>query len=115
MSGIGTALQQDSKPKELYPTPIEPPVRKERAKRLARFAEPGERKNRYTLPDSLQSCSPIGYRKRTTLTDSEIEQALMLLSLKRPTQRLFRLSRRQSRNSSKSARWEFFESSVDQF
>ena len=67
-----------------YPTPIEPPVRKERAKRLARFAEPGERKNRHTCPTvSILLSHRV---PQTNDTDrSEIEQALMLLSLKRPT------------------------------
>ncbi len=84
MSGIGTALKQDTKPKELYPTQIDAPAKEQRVKRLAKFAEPGERKNRYTLPDGLESTSPLGYRMRMPLTESEIEQALTLLSLERP-------------------------------
>ena len=49
MSGIGTALKQDTKPKELYPTQIDAPAKEQRVKRLAKFAEPGERKNRCSL------------------------------------------------------------------
>ena len=85
MTGLGTALKTDVKPKELYPTEIQPPAQEERAKRLASFAAPGERKNRYTLPDGLQSNSPIGYRKRMPLTESEVDEALTLLSLERPS------------------------------
>lgn len=69
--------------KPLDVTPIDPPER--RPQRGARFAAPGERKTRYTLPDALRSTSPVGYRTRVPLTRDEAAQALHLLSMPRPT------------------------------
>ncbi len=62
-------------------TPPEPAVR---ATRDAAFAKDSESRNRYSLPQSLESSSPIGYRTRVALSESEGEQAMSLLSLKRP-------------------------------
>ena len=85
MARLGTARKRYAKPKDLYPIEIQPPPKEQRVQRMARFAEPGERKNRYTLPDGLKSHSPVGYRKRMPLTESEVTQAVSLLSLERPT------------------------------
>jgi len=85
MTGLGTALKRDTKPKELCPIEIQPPPAHQRVKRLAEFAAPGERKNRYTLPDGLKSHSPVGYRQRMPLTEAEVNQAVALLSLERPS------------------------------
>lgn len=70
--------------KPLQVTPIAPPPG-ERPRREARFAAEGERKTRYTLPRSLDSASPVGYRTRVSMTEDEARQALALLSMSRPT------------------------------
>lgn len=64
---------------------IEPPPHNQRFSREARFTGPGERKTRYSLPDSLSSASPVGYRRRISLTRAEAEEAMPLLSMSRPT------------------------------
>ncbi len=65
--------------------PVEAPPVSQRVQRDARFASPGTRKNRYTLPDSLSSSSPVGYRTRVNLTLEQAEEAVQLLSLERAT------------------------------
>ena len=71
--------------KRVVPVPIPPPPDAQRVARGARFAEDGERKSRYTLPDGLSSGSPVGFRTRVSLTADEAEMALNLLDLQRPT------------------------------
>jgi len=71
--------------KRVVPVPIPPPPESQRVHRGARFAQDGERKSRYTLPDALSSGSPVGFRTRVSLTADEAEMALSLLDLKRPT------------------------------
>lgn len=73
----------DQKPVDFVP--IAPPPPEQRVRRLARFATPGEKRTRYTLPDSLQSASPIGYRHRVSFTRAEAEELMPLFSLPRPT------------------------------
>ena len=63
---------------------VEPPPEAQRVKREARFAHDGEKKTRYALPNALQSCSPVGYRRRVSLGREEVEGLLCLLSLERP-------------------------------
>ncbi len=70
--------------KPLQVTPIDPPP-SPRPRREARFAAPGERKTRYTLPGGLDSASPVGYRTRVPMTEDEARQGLVLLSMPRPT------------------------------
>ncbi|MCA9562616.1 MAG: hypothetical protein KC561_03960, partial [Myxococcales bacterium] len=65
--------------------PISPPPKDQRVSRNADFAGDGRKKDRYSLPDLIQSSSPVGYRTRVSLTQSEATQALQLLSLERPT------------------------------
>ena len=65
--------------------PIPPPPKAQRVGRSARFAQEGERRDRYTLPTSLESNSPIGYRTRVSMTRGQAKQALSLLDLDRPT------------------------------
>ncbi|MFU8803968.1 MAG: hypothetical protein ACNA8W_09190 [Bradymonadaceae bacterium] len=65
--------------------PVLIPVPDVVASRDAVFAEPGERRTRYSLPLALQSPSPVGFRTRVSLTKEEAEQALILLSLERPS------------------------------
>ena len=64
---------------------VDPPPEAHRVRRDAAFASPGTRPSRYTLPTSLQSPSPVGYRVRRALTPAEAEAAMPLLSLARPT------------------------------
>ena len=64
--------------------PIPPPPAEQRVRRDARFAAPGEHRNRYHLPDALESASPVGYRMRVSLTVDEAAQAAVLLSLEPP-------------------------------
>ena len=71
--------------KKLVPVPIAPPPVEQMARRGARFAGEGERKTRYSLPTALRSSSPVGYRVRPSLTQEEIEDALRLLCMERPT------------------------------
>ncbi len=71
------------KPLECVPIPA--PVPAERVGRAATFAQPGERRSRYDLPEYLDSASPVGFRTRLSLTRDQATQALTLLSLPRPT------------------------------
>ncbi len=64
---------------------VQPPPQGQFAARQARFVEEGATRNRYSLPASLQSASPVGYRTRLSLTRQEAQDALRLLSLDRPT------------------------------
>lgn len=75
----------DTQPKPLELIPVMPPPPAERARRDARFALPGERRSRYSLPTAVESGSPIGYRTRVALTRAEGQAALGLLSLEPPT------------------------------
>jgi len=70
------------KPIQLSPIPLPPP--EQRVQRDARFAGEGERRNRYHLPASLESASPVGYRTRLPLTAEEGRQAAALFSLLPP-------------------------------
>lgn len=70
--------------KPLDVVPIDPPPAP-RPRRDARFAGPGERKTRYTLPEALRSASPVGYRTRLPMTREQAEAALRLLAMPRPT------------------------------
>ena len=70
------------KPVQLIPVP--PPPDGQRRRRAARFAAPGERRDRYHLPERLESSSPVGYRRRLPLTQAEADQAARLLSLEPP-------------------------------
>lgn len=65
---------------------IAPPPLQERQRRQIRAAGPGEKRTRYSLPSSLDSASPVGYRTRLPLSSAEARQALALLALPRPKQ-----------------------------
>lgn len=71
------------KPLELIT--ITPPAPEQRVRRLATFSSEDEKKNRYSLPHSLDSASPVGYRHRLSLTPEEATQLLPLFSLERPS------------------------------
>ncbi len=72
-------------PKSLELVTVEPPPSEQRVRRDARFASPGEKRTRYSLPTALESGSPVGYRTRVGLTQPEGRAALKLLSLAAPT------------------------------
>ncbi len=76
----GFPIDPSAQPLELVT--FQPPER--RVRRDARFAAPDERRDRYHLPESLSSSSPVGYRTRIALTQEEGREALGLLSLPRP-------------------------------
>ncbi|MES2643492.1 MAG: hypothetical protein V4850_28670 [Myxococcota bacterium] len=65
-------------------SPIPPPPSEQRVARDARFAAEGERRDRYHLPEALDSANPIGFRTRVSLTTDEGRQAAALLSLAPP-------------------------------
>ncbi|MDP2311692.1 MAG: hypothetical protein Q8P41_02210 [Pseudomonadota bacterium] len=71
--------------KPILLTPIPPPPVEQRLARDARFAAEGERRDRYHLPEALDSANPIGFRTRVPLTTDEGRQAAALLSLTPPT------------------------------
>ncbi|MCA9680813.1 MAG: hypothetical protein KC457_01355 [Myxococcales bacterium] len=64
---------------------VAPPPAEQHIRRDARFALPGERRSRYSLPTALDSGSPVGYRTRIAMTQAEGREALKLLSLRAPT------------------------------
>ena len=63
---------------------VPPPAVELRVRRGARFAEEGEQRGRYHLPDSLSSGSPVGYRTRLALDSEQAREAASLLTLERP-------------------------------
>ena len=77
-------------PSQAWHKPIEfvaiapPPADQQRA-RDADFAAPGEKRSRYSLPESLDSSSPVGFRTRVNLTRTEAENLLRICSLPRPS------------------------------
>ena len=64
---------------------VEPPPVEERVCREARVYPPDHKRDRYALPTSLTSTSPIGYRTRVSFTEEEMAQYMPLLSLEPPT------------------------------
>lgn len=64
---------------------IAPPPPEERVARHARFAAEGEKRTRYTLPESLSTSSPVGFRTRVSLTSAEAATLLAAASLPSPT------------------------------
>lgn len=63
---------------------VPPPPPEQAVGRQAAFAAAGTRRTRYSLPESLDSASPVGLRTRVSLTPEEAAFALSLLSLERP-------------------------------
>jgi hypothetical protein len=78
-------MSDEARQKRIVPVLISPPPADQRAARRAIFAPEGVRRDRYHLPDQLQTASPVGYRTRLSFTEEEAAQALSLLSLPRPT------------------------------
>jgi hypothetical protein len=77
--------REDTAPKPIEFVPIPPPPPTQRWRRAAAFAAPGERRTRYSLPEGLHSSSPVGFRTRVNLTDTEACTMLSLASLPRPS------------------------------
>lgn len=65
--------------------PVQPPPSDQRSRRNAKVVAEGERANRYSLPRSLHSHSPIGYRHRVSVSEAEAKSMEPLLSLSRPS------------------------------
>lgn len=65
--------------------PIAPPPVEQRRRRPAQFAEPGEKRSRYSLPESLSSSSPVGFRTRVSLRADEAQLLLRIASLPHAT------------------------------
>lgn len=78
-------IAEGTAPKPMEVVTIAPPPAEQRLRRAARFAEPGQKRDRYSLPDSLESASPVGYRTRVPLTRGEAADLMPLLALSRPT------------------------------
>ncbi len=73
------------KPVALLPIPLPPPGQQlGRGASFAGHGEGAESRNRYHLPDSLESASPVGYRRRLALSRTEAAEAAALLSLDPP-------------------------------
>lgn len=70
--------------KSLEIVPLTPPPVAQRVRRDAAFATEGEKRNRYHLPRSLESSSPVGFRTRVAMSHEEVASVLPLLSLSRP-------------------------------
>ncbi|MFB6264735.1 MAG: hypothetical protein ABEL76_14090 [Bradymonadaceae bacterium] len=73
-----------SQQKPLELVTVDPPAPDRRASRSPRPAGPDEAKNRYHLPEELDSPSPVGYRERVGTDRETSAQMLELLSLDRP-------------------------------
>jgi hypothetical protein len=64
---------------------IKPPPPSQQQKRNADFPGKEERSTRYTLPSSLNSSSPVGYRMRLSISEEEARQMSHLFSLEAPS------------------------------
>lgn len=71
--------------KPVEAVPIPPPPPEQRVRRGATPAADGQKRDRYSLPNSLSTSSPVGYRTRASFTQEEAAEVLGLLSLERPT------------------------------
>ena len=70
--------------KEIEVVTITPPPKEECVRREARFYPPDHPRDRYALPESISSSSPIGYRERVHFSKSEMSDYMSLLSLEPP-------------------------------
>ena len=61
------------------------PPGNQRARRQADWPAEGQKASRYTLPASLNSSSPVGYRTRIALSPEEAAEIAPLYALERPT------------------------------
>ena len=71
--------------KEIEVVTITPPPLEERVKRDARFYPQEHPRDRYALPESLSSYSPIAYRSRVQFSKDEMAQYMPILSLSPPS------------------------------
>ena len=72
-------------PKPLDVVPIAVPPAEQQRRRDAAFVEAGGKRDRYSLPDSLESTSPVGYRTRVAVSRADAELLMALLTLARPS------------------------------
>jgi hypothetical protein len=70
--------------KPLEVVPVAPPPHEQRVARRAQRYPEGVKRDRYALPDTLRSHSPIGYRARLSLSAAQADFAMRLLSLEPP-------------------------------
>jgi hypothetical protein len=82
---VEVPMAAEQAPKSIEVVPIPPPPPAQRVRRGADWPAEGHKASRYTLPKSIDTPSPVGYRTRVPLTRSEAAQAVQLLSLERPT------------------------------
>jgi hypothetical protein len=83
LGAVGAPRDDAHKPIEFVAIPPPPPG--QRWRRAASFAAAGARRTRYSLPEALQSSSPVGFRTRVNLRPDEAAQLLAIASLPRPT------------------------------
>lgn len=70
--------------KEIEVVTITPPPIEERVSREARFYPPDHPRDRYALPKSVSSSSPVGYRERVRFSKEEMGEYMPLLSIEPP-------------------------------
>lgn len=70
------------KPLVLVPVPPPPPA--QRVSRNARFPGDGQRRDRYCLPEELDSSSPVGFRTRPSWEPEEARRLAPLFDLEAP-------------------------------
>lgn len=76
-------MSYQSKPIAFIPCP--PPSEEQRVKRDADWPQEDGKASRYTLPERLDSASPVGYRTRISLSEAEAAEIAPLFALERPT------------------------------
>jgi len=86
MNDSNVAAGSEPLQKQLRAVTVDPPPPDQRVQREPRRAGPDEKKNRYHLPEPLDSPSPVGYRERVSFEREEAEELMELLSLERPTE-----------------------------
>jgi hypothetical protein len=79
------SASQTPRQKPLDVVTLDPPPPELRSTREARPVGDDEKKNRYHLPDKLESPSPVGFRERMSFDRREADQLLELLALERPS------------------------------
>ena len=83
MNDVSERLEEPRQ-KDLEVVTVDPPPEEQRVERRARPAGPDEKKDRYHLPEGLESSSPVAYRRRLSFSRGEAEELMELLSLQRP-------------------------------
>lgn len=86
MNDASSSGDTDPLQKALQVVTVDPPPPDQRVQRQPRPAGPDDKKDRYNLPNHLESSSPVGYRERMSFDRGEAEQLMELLALERPTE-----------------------------